>query len=464
MTDAPPIAEAPPLDDARSPNWLSSSTSCCASAPPHRHEAVRGPGRDGERPRPAPPAEGQDLLHMPARHPGAHGGLHARHHHRERARLFQTAAASSASTTRRDLHLGPQDGGRVVRESRSSGGAPGADAARAAGALSRLVVSPLRSARLDPPDICLFYANPAQMILFINGLQWRSYRRYDFSITGESACADSWGHALKTREVSLSIPCYAERRYGGVADDEMLMACPPDDLRARVTDCRACPRPGCAIRSCRSARRRNRRREWRRATPARTDRQTGGREMDIQVSPLAVPLPELPPVAGVRLGAAAAGIRYRERTDLVMMEFAAAPPSPACSPQQVPGSAGRLVPCVAGRRQGASGRGERRKRQRVHRQAGRESMRRDRRGRGEAGGLPAEAGVHRLHRRDRRGAAARKAGGGVAGAARRPARGRLGGRGARHHDHRHLPEGRDARPRRSATRRCGSAASPRAAG
>ncbi|HVB69650.1 MAG TPA: DUF169 domain-containing protein [Acetobacteraceae bacterium] len=98
-----------------------------------------------------------------------------------------------------------------------------------------LVVAPLRSARLDPPDICLFYANPAQMILFINGLQWKTYRRYDFSITGESACADSWGHALKTREVSLSIPCYAERRYGAVADDEMLMACPPEDLARGVT-------------------------------------------------------------------------------------------------------------------------------------------------------------------------------------------------------------------------------------
>jgi uncharacterized protein (DUF169 family) len=98
-----------------------------------------------------------------------------------------------------------------------------------------MVVSPLRSARLDPPDICLFYGNPAQMILFINGLQWRNYKRYDFSITGESACADSWGHALKTREVSLSIPCYAERRYGAVADDEMLMACPPADLQRAVT-------------------------------------------------------------------------------------------------------------------------------------------------------------------------------------------------------------------------------------
>ena len=49
-------------------------------------------------------------------------------------------------------------------------------------------------------------------------------------IVGESACADSWGRALKTREPSLSIPCFAERRYGGVLDDEMLMALPPDDI------------------------------------------------------------------------------------------------------------------------------------------------------------------------------------------------------------------------------------------
>jgi len=104
-----------------------------------------------------------------------------------------------------------------------------------AGRYHALVVSPLRAGRLDPPDICLFYANPAQMILFFNGLQWKSYRRYDFSITGESACADSWGRALATRQVSLSIPCYAERRYGGVADDELLMACPPEDLLRGVT-------------------------------------------------------------------------------------------------------------------------------------------------------------------------------------------------------------------------------------
>lgn len=39
------------------------------------------------------------------------------------------------------------------------------------------------------------------------------------------------------------------------------------------------------------------------------------------VSPLAVPLPALPPIPGVRLGSAEAGIRYQGRTDLMMMAF-----------------------------------------------------------------------------------------------------------------------------------------------
>jgi uncharacterized protein (DUF169 family) len=130
-----------------------------------------------------------------------------------------------------------------------------------------LAISPLRTARLNPPDICLFYGNPAQMILFINGLQWRNYQRSDFSITGESACADSWGSALKNQKVSLSIPCYAERRYGGVADDEMLMACPPADLQRAVTGLQGLAKPACAIPSCPSAPRPNPVKAWQKATP-----------------------------------------------------------------------------------------------------------------------------------------------------------------------------------------------------
>ena len=44
--------------------------------------------------------------------------------------------------------------------------------------------------------------------------------------------------------------------------------------------------------------------------------------MAAAVSPLAIALPDLPPVAGVRLGAIEAGIRYRGRPDLVMVELA----------------------------------------------------------------------------------------------------------------------------------------------
>ena len=93
-----------------------------------------------------------------------------------------------------------------------------------------LAVSPLASGRLAPPDIALIYATPAQMILFINGLQWTGFKKLEWGCVGESACADSWGRALATGEPSLSIPCFAERRYGGVMEDELLMAIPPGYL------------------------------------------------------------------------------------------------------------------------------------------------------------------------------------------------------------------------------------------
>ncbi|MDX2381597.1 MAG: DUF169 domain-containing protein [Acidimicrobiia bacterium] len=98
------------------------------------------------------------------------------------------------------------------------------------GQYQAMAVSPLSTGRLDPPDICLVYATPGQMILLINGLQWAGYKKLDWGCVGESACADSWGRALSTGEPSLSIPCFAERRYGGVPDDELLMALRPGHL------------------------------------------------------------------------------------------------------------------------------------------------------------------------------------------------------------------------------------------
>jgi uncharacterized protein (DUF169 family) len=112
------------------------------------------------------------------------------------------------------------------------------------GKYEAMAVSPLVSGRLDPPDICLVYATPGQMIILINGLQWKDYRRFDWSVVGETACADSWGRALKTGEPSLSLPCFAERRYGGVPDEEMLMALPPKFLPVAIEGMKALAKNG----------------------------------------------------------------------------------------------------------------------------------------------------------------------------------------------------------------------------
>lgn len=113
-----------------------------------------------------------------------------------------------------------------------------------AGDYAALAVSPLTSGRLDNPDICLIYATPGQMVTLINGLQYTGYRKYTFTAVGESACADSWGRALATGEPSLSIPCYAERKFGGVLDDELLIALPPSYLPPLVAGLTALDRNG----------------------------------------------------------------------------------------------------------------------------------------------------------------------------------------------------------------------------
>src|SRR6201999_1685480 len=102
------------------------------------------------------------------------------------------------------------------------------------GQYKAMAVSPLTSGRLNPPDICLVYATPGQMIILINGLQYTGYKKFEWGVVGETACADSWGRALKTGEPSLSLPCFAERRYGGVPDEEMLMALKPADLAKAI--------------------------------------------------------------------------------------------------------------------------------------------------------------------------------------------------------------------------------------
>jgi uncharacterized protein (DUF169 family) len=112
------------------------------------------------------------------------------------------------------------------------------------GQYEALAIGPLAAGKIADFDIALFYATPGAMIYFINGLQWSGYKSFDWGVVGESACADSWGRALTKREPSLSIPCFAERRYGGVLDDEMLMAAPGEYIVKAIAGMKALAKNG----------------------------------------------------------------------------------------------------------------------------------------------------------------------------------------------------------------------------
>ena len=112
------------------------------------------------------------------------------------------------------------------------------------GEYEALVVSPLASRRIGNPDICLIYATPGQMITLINGLQYTNYEPCAFTVVGESACADSWGRALQDGKPAVSIPCYAERKFGGVQDNELLIAFAPSYLRQIVEGLAALSKAG----------------------------------------------------------------------------------------------------------------------------------------------------------------------------------------------------------------------------
>ncbi|MCJ7593757.1 MAG: dephospho-CoA kinase, partial [Desulfobacterales bacterium] len=74
--------------------------------------------------------------------------------------------------------------------------------------------------------IVLIYANPAQMMLLINALQFEDYEVMNFSCVGESSCSDAIARCYLTGKPSLTIPCYGERRYGHAQDEDMVMAVP----------------------------------------------------------------------------------------------------------------------------------------------------------------------------------------------------------------------------------------------
>lgn len=94
------------------------------------------------------------------------------------------------------------------------------------------------------PDIVLFYANPAQMMLLINSLQFENYEVMHFHCVGESSCSDAIARCYLTGKPSLTIPCYGERRYGHTQDEDLVMAIPVDMMEKALRGMEALYRRG----------------------------------------------------------------------------------------------------------------------------------------------------------------------------------------------------------------------------
>lgn len=93
-----------------------------------------------------------------------------------------------------------------------------------------IVFSPLSSGRIADPDACVIYANSAQIFMLLCGLTHTKYQKLDFTFVGESTCSDSWVRTFLTGKPSVSIPCFAERKFGGVKDGHILATLKPSDL------------------------------------------------------------------------------------------------------------------------------------------------------------------------------------------------------------------------------------------
>lgn len=111
---------------------------------------------------------------------------------------------------------------------------------------SAVALSPLTSGRLEDPDIALLYGTPGQLHLLMNAWQWNDYQRLNFYFTGEGSCADSLVECYMNQKPCLSVPCYGQRRFGHVQEDELEIAVPPAQLGKIVEGLKALRKAGTA--------------------------------------------------------------------------------------------------------------------------------------------------------------------------------------------------------------------------
>ncbi len=92
-----------------------------------------------------------------------------------------------------------------------------------------IVVSPLTSGRIEP-DVCLMVLYPGQAFMLLTGHLRNEYNPLSFLHIGESSCSMHWVKTLQTGKVGLALPCFAEMRFAGFSEKEVVVTMIPKDL------------------------------------------------------------------------------------------------------------------------------------------------------------------------------------------------------------------------------------------
>ncbi len=98
-----------------------------------------------------------------------------------------------------------------------------------AGKFKAIGIAPIAGEKFEP-DVVLLYGTPAQMIILINAIQWENYEQMVFHCVGESACNDSLVRCYLTQKPQLTVPCFGERQFAAVQEEELVMGIPPKML------------------------------------------------------------------------------------------------------------------------------------------------------------------------------------------------------------------------------------------
>ena len=83
-------------------------------------------------------------------------------------------------------------------------------------------------------DLCVLYLSPAQAFLFLAGYQYHEYEKLEFTFVGESTCSDSWVRTFLTGKPAMALPCYADKKFAGVGENDLRVTVTPAGLARAV--------------------------------------------------------------------------------------------------------------------------------------------------------------------------------------------------------------------------------------